>query len=231
MNNESITVLSIGGSLVVPAQGIDVDFLHNLNAFIRYNVAHNRRFLLVIGGGKTTRFYQDAAKAVSGNITPDDVDWIGIHATRLNAHLVRTIFKDIAHPRIIENYDHKLENWQEAVVVGAGWKPGWSTDYCAVTLAKDYKAKTIINMTNVYYIYDKDPNIYSDARKFESIKWPQLQKIVGHTWIPGSNVPFDPIATKLASDLGLQVIITHGENFKNIQQILDGKKFKGTLIS
>jgi uridylate kinase len=45
-------VLSIGGSLVVPKTGIDVDFLKKLNVFIRKQVREsNRRFFIVIGGG------------------------------------------------------------------------------------------------------------------------------------------------------------------------------------
>jgi uridylate kinase len=31
----------------------------------------------------------------------------------------------------------KLYNWKVSVI-GAGWKPGWSTDYDAVILARDY---------------------------------------------------------------------------------------------
>jgi hypothetical protein len=60
-------VLSIGGSLVVPKTGIDVDFLKKLNVFIRKQVREsNRRFFIVIGGGSTAREYRDAARDVVG---------------------------------------------------------------------------------------------------------------------------------------------------------------------
>jgi uridylate kinase len=70
-------------------------------------VQKGRKFFLVSGGGKTARLYRDAGKAVNGEMSEEDLDWIGIHATRLNGHLLRTIFVDIAHPRMIENYDKK----------------------------------------------------------------------------------------------------------------------------
>ena len=91
-------VMSIGGSLVVPNGGIDTKFLSELNAFIREQLAKNpnRQFFLVIGGGSTAGHYIDAGKKViGGELTRDDLDWLGIHTTKLNAHLVRTIFRDI----------------------------------------------------------------------------------------------------------------------------------------
>lgn len=227
---EKIIIISVGGSLIVPNGGIDTDFLKNLNKFIRKEVKKGKKFFLVIGGGKTTRHYQDAGKTVIGDIETEDLDWIGIHATRLNAHLIRTILIDITHPRIIENYDHKLTNWKEPVVVGAGWKPGWSTDYDAIVLARDYGAKLIVNMSNVYWVFDKNPNKHKGARRIEKLSWDKMEKIVGKEWIPGKNLPFDPIATKLAKKLGLTVVVTDGKDFSNLTNIIEGRKFKGTLI-
>src|SRR5688572_25176331 len=94
-------IISVGGSVIVPNNGITIKFLKKLNKFIRDQLAknENRQFFLVIGGGSTARHYRDAGKDVVGHdLTFWDLDWLGIHATRLNAHLVRTIFQDIAHP-------------------------------------------------------------------------------------------------------------------------------------
>lgn len=193
--------MSVGGSLIVPNGGIDSDFLSKLNVLIRKHVAKGRRFFLISGGGKIARHYRDAGKQVIGDITDEDLDWIAIHVTRTNAHLLRTIFQDIAHPRIIENYDKKLRNWKEPVVIGAGWKPGWSTDYDAVILARDYGANVIINMSNVDWIYDKDQLKHKDAKIIKKITWEEMERLVGSKWKPGLNTPFDPIATQLAKKL------------------------------
>jgi len=223
-------VISVGGSLIVPNGGIDTKFLSSFNRFIRKYVSQGNRFFLVAGGGKIARHYRDGAKAVVGNITDEDLDWLAIHTTRVNAHLLRTIFQDIAHPRIIENYDKKLFRWKEPVVIGAGWKPGWSTDYDAVILARDYGGKVVINLSNTYWVYDKDPKKFKDAKPIEKITWEEMEKIVGSKWTPGLSAPFDPIATQLAKKLKLTVIVTNGKDFNNLEKLMQGFNFKGTII-
>lgn len=224
-------VLSLGGSLVVPG-GIDIDFLSEFNKFIRDQVSNeNRRFFITVGGGITCRNYQVAARAVMGkNVSDIDVDWLGLHATRLNGQLVRTVFVDIADPRVIKHYEIILKI-DKPVVIAAGWKPGWSTDYCAVTLCADYGMKQVINMTNIDQVYDKDPKRFSDAKPMTDVTWEKYCKIAGDTWTPGMNLPFDPIASKLARDLDVTVKILNGKDLKNLAKALDEKPFHGTTIS
>lgn len=223
-------IISVGGSLIVPDGGVDTQFLSNLNKLIRSEVAHGRRFMLISGGGKIARRYQEAGRQVIGDINDEDLDWLGIHATRFNAHLLRTIFQDIANPRIITNYEKKLTNWTEPVAIGAGWKPGWSTDYDAVILARDYKAQLVINLSNIDGVYDKDPNKFKDAKLIKKITWEEVLRLTGKKWSPGLNAPFDPIATPLAQKLGLTVIVTNGHDFNNLENIIENEAFKGTLI-
>jgi uridylate kinase len=108
MTNKGNTfVLSLGGSLVIPNGGIDIQFLSDFNVFIRNQISSKkRRFFITVGGGATTRHYQQAAQQVGKqNLDTIDIDWLGLHATRLNAQLVRTIFRDIADPRVIKHYE------------------------------------------------------------------------------------------------------------------------------
>lgn len=230
MEKSKPIIISLGGSLVVPNGGIDKQFLTGFNEFIRNKIARGWRFFVVVGGGSTARHYIDGAKGVVGTITDWDLDWLGIHATRINAHLVRTIFYDVAHPRIIANYEKKIETLKQPLVIAAGWKPGRSTDYCAVTLARDYQAEVIINMSNISQVCDKDPKKFPDARPLHKTTWTEFEKLIGSKWSPGSNVPFDPVATRLAKKLGLSVYVV-GRDLANIEKILGGKKFKGTIIS
>ncbi len=224
-------VLSLGGSIVSTPSGIDVDYLKAFNLFVREHIENGVKFFIVVGGGTLCRDYRDAGRQTIGKVTDIDLDWLGVHSTRLNAHLLRTIFKDIAHPRIIENYEHKLSTHPEPLVIGAGWKPGWSTDYDAVILARDYGANLIINLSNIDYAYDKDPKAHTDAKRIESINWPDFQNIVGTSWTPGANTPFDPIASKLANRLNLKVVICNGKNLENVSNIINNKPFTGTVIS
>jgi uridylate kinase len=217
----------------VPNGGIDTHFLTLLNGFIRKQVAAHptRQFFLVTGGGRTARHYIDAGRDVVGHeLSNDDLDWLGIHSSRLNAHLVRTVFRDIAYPLVLKELEliHKIK---EPVVVAGGWKPGWSTDYVAVQLAEDYGAETVINLSNITQVYDKDPAKHKDAKPLKKMSWPQLQKLVGNKWSPGLSMPFDPIATKKASELGLTVAIMNGKDLDNLQNYLEGREFVGTVVS
>ncbi|MBI2033319.1 MAG: UMP kinase [Candidatus Levybacteria bacterium] len=229
---EDKIVMSIGGSLVVPNGGINTAFLSKLNTFVRKQLSNhkNRQFFLEVGGGSTARHYRDAGRDVLGHeLSRDDLDYLGIHATKLNAHLVRTIFRDIAHPYIIKHYEI-IRKAEERVVVAAGWKPGWSTDYCAVLLCEDYGVKTVINLSNIDQVYTEDPRKNPDAKSYDHISWEEFRKIVGDEWVPGMNAPFDPIAAKKAQELGIKVVVLNGENIENLENFLDGKPFVGTTI-
>lgn len=231
MNNYKQTIiLSLGGSLIHPKEGIDTEFLRKFNELIRRQIEKDKRFFIVCGGGAISRIYQTAVRDVVGEISDEDVDWLGIHSTKMNAQLLRTLFADITIPRIIFKYDKLDPSIDKPVVICAGWKPGWSTDYDAVILAKKYRSKTLINLSNIEVVYDKDPNKYPDARPIEKISWENFEKLVGDKWSPGANVPFDPVATKLAKKLDLTVFILKGSNINNLERLLKGKPFKGTII-
>lgn len=225
-------VISVGGSVIIPNEGISITFLNNLNDFIRNQLALHpkRQFFLVVGGGATARAYRDGGREVVGHdLTLDDLDWLGIHATRLNAQLVRTIFRDIAHPQIIKNYDI-IRKADEPVVVAAGWKPGWSTDFCATLICEDYNIDTIINVSNIPQVYDKDPNQFQDAKPKKKMHWKDFRGLVGNKWTPGMHAPFDPIAARKAEEHGIKVIVLSGNDFSNISHYLNGEKFLGTVI-
>lgn len=226
-----VIVLSLGGSLVVPNGGIDTDFLIQFNQFIRNQISSKkRRFFITVGGGGTTRHYQKAAHAVrTEHIDDVDLDWLGLHATRLNAQLVRTIFRDIADPRVIKHYEVILKI-DAPVAVAAGWKPGWSTDYCAVTLCQDYGIHQAINLTNIDHVYSADPRTNPDAKPLTDLTWDSYRAMVGDKWTPGMNAPFDPIASKLAQDLNVTVKILNGKNLDNLSKALDDHPFEGTTI-
>jgi uridylate kinase len=221
-------IVSLGGSLIVPGD-VDISFLKEFRKLILDHVESGKRFVIICGGGSTTRMYQKAAKEVV-KLESEDLDWIGIHATRLNAHLMRTVFRDIAHPRIIKDPTRPIV-CDEPIIIAAGWKPGFSTDYDAVLLAKGYNADTVMNLTNIEQVCDKDPKYHKDAKPIEKIGWPGFRKIVGDEWVPGSNLPFDPIASKEAEKLGLRVMILKGTDIPNLDKALKGEKFKGTVVS
>lgn len=223
-------IISLGGSLLVP-ESIDAVFVAHFKQFIIEHIKKGYRFILVTGGGKTCRRYIEAAATVT-DITDEDKDWLGIHTTRLNAHLVRTIFREYAHPRINTN-PHDLEDFYSApepILVAAGWRPGFSTDFDAVVLGKYLDVKRIINLSNIERVYDKDPRTHADAVAFDRLNWKEFRAIVGNEWNPGMNSPFDPIASQMAEAEGMEVAVLNGGDLANVANYIAGKKFIGTLI-
>ena len=168
-------VLSLGGSLIYPKE-IDVAYLKKFRELILSYVKHGKRFGIVTGGGAICREYIAKANAVVA-LQPSQNDLIGISTTRMNAQLVCEIFGNNAHPDVIIDYSKKI-NTDKPIVLGAGWKPGSSSDKDAVLLAIMYSAKIVINLTNVDYVYDKDPRKFSDAKPIKKISWLDFKKIM-----------------------------------------------------
>ncbi len=230
MNKKETVVISVGGSLIVPDQ-IDTTFLTNFKKLIETQIADNgRSFIIIAGGGKTARRYQDAANKVA-EIDNYDLDWLGLHATKLNGHLLRTIFKNVAYPIIITNPDDILDVPEiEQLIVVAGYKPGASTDLRAVQIAKNIDADKVVNLSNIDYVYTDDPKKNKDAEKIEDITWADFRKIIPEKWEPGLSSPFDPVAAKEAEQDNIEVACINGEKLEELEKYLKNEDFVGTRI-
>lgn len=220
-------VLSLGGSLIVP-NDIDEKFLRTFKHFVERQIKKGWKFIIVCGGGMTARRYQRAAGKLV-RISAEDLDWIGIHSTRLNAHLMRTILRKHAHAVIVKNPLQKIRT-TKSIIVASGWKPGWSTDYVSIEICKTYGIPTVINLSNIDYVYSKDPKKNKNAKKIREIRWQDFQKLLPAKWTPGSNLPFDPIASRLARKIGAEAYIVDGKKIKNLEQILINRPYHGTHI-
>jgi len=223
---EKTIIMSLGGSVIYP-DNIDITFLRNFKKIIDKYIKKKYKFVIYCGGGKLTRNFQNAASIIV-KLNNEDLDWLGIHATKLNANLLKTLFLDNAEDLVLDDPTGNIK-FKKKILIASGWKPGWSTDYDAIILAKNLKINTIINMSNIDYVYDKDPKIFLDARKIIKISWVDFRLIVGSKWRAGLNRPFDPVASKEAEKLGLKVIII-GKNLKNFENLLNNKRFVGTII-
>jgi uridylate kinase len=226
MNDEKI-IISLGGSLVVPEE-IDKEFLISFKKLVLSYVAEGKKFVVITGGGKICRKYQNVAKEVSSP-SNEDLDWIGIASLKLNAELLRVVFGNDAHEKVISNLSDVPMG--KPIVIGSAYEPGQSTDWDAVLAAKSVGAKTVINLSNIDYAYDADPKVNKDAKPIKAITWAEYRKLIPAEWNPGLNSPFDPIASKEAETLGLKVVIMNGKNLENLRAFMDGKDFIGTLIS
>jgi uridylate kinase len=225
-----VTVISLGGSIVAP-ESVDQAFLKGFVSLIREILEReaDRRFIFVVGGGGPARVWQKAYREISGGGSDSEADWIGVMATRLNAQLIRALMGQWCSQDVATD-PTKAEAMTGKVLVAAGWKPGFSSDYDAVLLAERFHADTVLNLSNIEQVYTDDPKKNPQAKPINAISWPDFQALVGDEWVPGKNVPFDPIASREAAKIGLKVICAAGRDLENLKKILRGEAFLGTTI-
>jgi uridylate kinase len=225
--SENFFVISLGGSLIVPESGkINYCFLKKFLKIIETELKKGSKFIIVAGGGKTARDYISGANKVI-NLENNESDNLGIICTRLNANLLKILLKDKAYKKIIED-PRKLIKTNKIILAG-GFKPGQSTDAVAVQLAVTHGVKKVINLSNIDYIYDKDPK-FEGAKKLKKLSWDELLKITGDKWIPGKNTPFDPVASKMAKKNKIEGIFISGKNLKNLENCFEDKIFSGSIV-
>lgn len=223
-------VLDLGGSIVNPGR-ISKTFLQGFQKLIIDYIKGGKRFCIVVGGGFLTRVYQNFLRN-NFTVDNDDLDTIGIRPTRLNAELVRIILKLYAYPVVLESPEAELEDaGQFGVFVFSGWKPGWSTDYVAVRIAKRFGIRQVISLSNIGGVYRAENGKLKKDKVLSRLRWQDYERLIGSQWVPGMKVPFDPVATAQAKREGMEVAVMSGKNLKNIRNFLEGKPFAGTLIS
>lgn len=229
MSKKHLTILSLGGSLVVPPAGIDTAFLKAFVALLGRFARRGHKFVIVTGGGATARTYMSAASIVVPRAKPDAYDRVGIAATRLNAALVRTALGPLAdadEPCCLAD----VRAPRRAAVVMGGWKPGRSSDAVTVDLAIKLGADRLINLTDDAWIYDRDPK-EPGAVAVPEMPWAQYLKRFPGPWHPGLHAPFDPIAARAAAKARLRVTMADARDLKNLARVLAGTQKKGTTIS
>ena len=227
---DSVVVISLGGSIIAP-RGVDTEFLGEFCVLVENALREESRLKLIIvcGGGSLARDYQAALRALRPQASGDDLDWVGVAATRVNGELVRRLFRAWCGEDLVTD-PTSVTVFAGRILVAAGWKPGFSTDNDAVVLAQRFSAHTLINLSNVAKVYTDDPRKNPSARPVDALGWKEMLKIVGGEWMPGKNTPFDPTAARAAAESRLRVIFADGKNLPNLSNILRGKDFVGTVI-
>ena len=137
----NVKVLDLGGSIIAPDE-VDVSFIGKFKTFLEswLQKDKNNKAIIIIGGGSPARKYQQVYREIVPVSDHNEQDWIGITATRLNAQLVKAVFSDYCRQDVIID-PTSPEKIEGQVMVAAGWKPGFSTDFDSVVLGRKIRSR------------------------------------------------------------------------------------------
>ena len=130
--------------------------------------------------------------------------------------------KEIAEPFIRRRAVRHLEKGR-VVIFGAGsGNPYFSTDTAAALRAAEIEADVILLAKNVDGVYDKDPNKFADAKKYDKLSYMEVIE-------QGLQV-MDTTATTLCMDNSIPILVFGISEEGNIKRVMEGEKI-GTIVS
>lgn len=212
--------------------GIDVDFLQELSRKIaELRKRENLEIVIVIGGGNIFRGVSGAASGLDRTAA----DYMGMLATILNGIALGNALESIGEsvrimsaleiPQIAELFIYRraikhLSAGRIVIAVAGTGNPYFTTDSAAVLRALELHCDAVIKATKVDGVYDKDPEKFSDAVRYDSMTIAEaINKDVR---------VMDRSALALARDGKLPILVCRIED---IEKIVPGSDFPGTIVS
>ena len=210
--------------------GIDFDVATRIAAEIKELVDMGVEVGAVVGGGniwrgrsgegmdRTTADYMGMlATSINALALQDSLEGLGVN-TRVQTAIE---MKEIAEPFIRRRAMRHLEKGR-VVIFGAGiGNPYFSTDTAAALRAAEIEADVILLAKKVDGVYDKDPNKYSDAKKYDTLSYIEVLD-------QGLQV-MDSTATSLCMDNNIPILVFGLDSPGNIKKAIEGHKM-GTLV-
>lgn len=207
-----LVVISIGGSIFAKDLKINAyeTFISYANVLIKLSEKH--KLVIVTGGGSVARDYIRLAREVGANEAL--CDYIGIDVTRLNAKILISALGCCAYPDIPLTYSEvKTALLSKDIVVMGGVSPGHSTDAVSALTAEYIDADLLLIATATNGIYSADPNVHSNAVKFDEISIKDLLNVINSIELKaGSKSPVDILAVKIIERCNLKTIVMDGSN-------------------
>lgn len=213
--------------------GIDANIMDDIANQIKEVVELGIELAIVIGGGNFWR----GVKASSNGMDRTTADYIGMLATVMNATGLQNALeqkgiitrvqtsismKEIAEPFIRRKAVRHLEKKRVVIFAGGTGNPYFTTDTAAALRALEINAQVIFKATKVDGVYDKDPVLYKDAKKFDTLTF--IEVLAKNLKI------LDSTATSLCMDNDLPIIVFDIKKPGNIKGVILGKKI-GTLVN
>ena len=227
-------LLKLSGESLSGENGYGID-ASKINYFVHEIVeAANNNFQvgIVIGGGNIFRGVQGTVKGfdrIQG-------DYMGMLATTINSIALKSeleekgvkvkLFSGLPIERISEAMSSTiaidyLERGYVIIIAGGTGNPFFTTDSAGVLRALEIKADVILKGTRVDGVYDKDPEKFSDAVKYDVLTFDDA--------ISHNLRIMDQTAFTLCKENNLPIIVFDINKPGTLLKILKGGK-EGTII-
>ena len=221
-------VVSIGGSVLIPDND-DSAYIAALAKVLK-EVSKKVRIAVVCGGGKTARYYANTGRKLGG--TTEQLDELGIGATRLNAMLLSLALGDDSYYSVPLTIGEAAEAFVSGkIVVMGGTEPGHTTDAVATMLAGKIGAERVVNATSVDAVYSDDPKTVPDAERFSKLTIEELSDIVYKEHDASRSSVFDPLGIKLAMRDRIDIFVVNGRDLNEVENAILGNEINGTVVN
>ncbi len=192
------------------------------------------QLIIIVGGGNMVRGAQMAGNGIK-RVTADQM---GMLSGLMNAMAMTDIFEangvptrclsNIYAEQVAENFSFRLaekhlENGRVLIVAGGIGRPYSTHDSAAVLVGLELECELVLKATKVDGVYDRDPALHPDAKKFEQVSYQQALEN------PEIKV-MDKSAMGLAAEQGVKVVVFNLHEENGLLRIVNGEQV-GTLIS
>jgi uridylate kinase len=187
---------------------------------------------VVIGGGNIFR----GVKGASMGMDRASADYMGMLATVINGLALQDALekldvqtrvisaiemREIAEPYIRRRALRHLEKGRVVIFVAGTGNPYFTTDTAASLRAMEIGAEVILKATKVDGVYDKDPEIYSDAKRIYSIKYIEV--------LDKNLRVMDSTAISMCMENNMPIVVFNIKRYGDLKRIVIGEDV-GTIV-
>ena len=229
----SRVLLKLSGEALSTEGGATYDrgLIEDIGRQVKQAVAEKTQVGIVIGGGNYWRGRS------SKDMDRTKADQIGMLATVMNCIYVSDVFRCLGMDTVVytpfvcgtmtEQFskDRVNQSFREGKVVflgGGTGHPYFSTDTGIVLRAVELEADRILLAKSIDGVYDKDPKLFSDAKKFDTVSIQEvIDKKLGVV---------DLTASVLCMENRMPLVVFDLQEKNSIADALLGK-IKGTVVT
>ncbi len=215
------------------AYGIDEEILAGLSKEIREVTEMGVQVALVVGGGN---IFRGIGSGRNLGIDRASADYMGMLATVINSIALQEVLEQngvdtrvlsaielraIAEPYIRRRAMRHLEKGRVVIFAAGTGNPYFTTDTAAALRAMEINADAILKATKVDGVYDRDPMVDRNAKRFGSLTYLDVLK--------KKLKVMDATAISLCMDNGLPIVVFNLNRKGNILKVVTGEKI-GTVV-